>query len=97
MLSGDLIKIQALHRQGLRNVEIARATGLSEIDVSRGLKQLGLKRNWVQYAVYDKRDNECLIAIGSLPEVAKIMGVSVSTARTYTTRSNWRYEVVRIG
>lgn len=96
MTTSDLVKIRDLHAKGLRIFEIANATGLSRNAVGSGLKFLGLKNHRVQYAVYDKHNNGCLIAMGPLEEVAKIMGVSVTTARTYTSRPYWRYEVVRV-
>ena len=51
------------------------------------------------YGLYDLKDNECLVMIGSIEEVAKYTDKSVGTLRTYMSRNlkvSRRYEVVRL-
>jgi DNA-binding NarL/FixJ family response regulator len=83
--------IIALHAEGCGDREIAEILGVSTKCITNHRKRLGLPKNKTRrrmkvYAMYS-HDGSQLIAMGTVNEISEVTGYTVSTIRSYVSKT----------
>lgn len=82
--------IRELHADGCTNIEMAEILDTKPTTITHRLRKMGLTRNPTrrrfckQYAAYD-RDTEQLLAIGTVDELERALGIRAGTIRSYAS------------
>lgn len=91
-----------MYREKLSAREAAKRVSVPWPTLYKNLRKQGVnwekrrgRRNWMQYAVYDKKTDE-LLAVGTAQEVCKTMGWSPKSFRTFASRGPKKTEIVKL-
>lgn len=92
-----------IEEEGRTASEVAVLLGVTGYQVYYWAYKLGIPlppKRWrhdlrAQYGAYDRK-TDALVAMGTGPEVAGYLGITVETLRTYVTKGTGKYLIIRM-